>query len=112
MLDRELPPRAPGSFRVEVSYAPVNPSDLIPISGAYAHRISLPAVAGYEGVGRVVEAPEALSHMVGRRVLPLRGEGTWQTYVDCPAHHAVEVPDTIPDIVAVSTQLNLLRLSR
>ncbi|WP_237401300.1 zinc-dependent alcohol dehydrogenase family protein [Rhodovulum sulfidophilum] len=106
MLDRELPPRAPGSFRVEVSYAPVNPSDLIPISGAYAHRISLPAVAGYEGVGRVVEAPEALSHMVGRRVLPLRGEGTWQTYVDCPAHHAVEVPDTIPDIVAARAYIN------
>ena len=106
MLDRELPPRAPGSFRVEISHAPVNPSDLIPITGAYAHRISLPAVAGYEGVGRVVEAPEALSHMVGRRVLPLRGEGTWQTYVDCPAHHAVEVPDAIPDIVAARAYIN------
>ncbi|PJE27363.1 alcohol dehydrogenase [Pseudooceanicola marinus] len=91
---------------MKVSHAPVNPSDLIPITGAYAHRISLPAVAGYEGVGRVVEAPEALSHMVGRRVLPLRGEGTWQTYVECPAHHAVEVPDTIPDIVAARAYIN------
>ncbi|WP_181418622.1 zinc-dependent alcohol dehydrogenase family protein [Pseudoroseicyclus aestuarii] len=106
MLDRELPPRAPGTLRVKVSHASVNPSDLIPITGAYAHRISLPAVAGYEGVGRVVEAPEALSHMVGRRVLPLRGEGTWQTYVDCPAHHAVEVPDTVPDIVAARAYIN------
>ncbi|MCA0964605.1 zinc-dependent alcohol dehydrogenase family protein [Salipiger bermudensis] len=106
MLDRELPPRARGTLRVNVSHAPVNPSDLIPITGSYAHRISLPAVAGYEGVGRVVEAPEALSHMVGRRVLPLRGEGTWQTYVDCPAHHAVEVPDRIPDIVAARAYIN------
>lgn len=106
MLDRELPPRATGTLRVNVSHAPVNPSDLIPITGSYAHRITLPAVAGYEGVGRVVEAPEALSHMVGRRVLPLRGEGTWQTYVDCPADHAVEVPDRIPDIVAARAYIN------
>ncbi|MCE8433791.1 alcohol dehydrogenase [Rhodovulum sulfidophilum] len=106
MLNRELPPRAPGSFRVAVSHVPVNPSDLIPITGAYAHRISLPAVAGYEGVGRVVEAPDGLSHMVGRRVLPLRGEGTWQTHVDCPAHHAVEVPDAVADLVAARAYIN------
>ncbi len=108
VLVRELPPRDPGSLRVRVSHVPVNPSDLIPITGAYAHRITLPGVAGYEGVGRVVEAPDGLSHMVGRRVLPLRGEGTWQTYVDCPAHHAVEVPDTVPDLVAARAYINPL----
>ncbi|WP_242494031.1 zinc-dependent alcohol dehydrogenase family protein [Salipiger sp. IMCC34102] len=108
MLVHELPPRDPGSIRVRVSHVPVNPSDLIPITGAYAHRISLPGVAGYEGVGRVVEAPDGLSHMVGQRVLPLRGEGTWQTYVDCPAHHAVEVPDTVPDLVAARAYINPL----
>lgn len=108
MLDRELPPRTPGFFRVKVLHVPVNPSDLIPITGAYAHRISLPAVAGYEGVGQVIEAPDGFSHMVGRRVLPLRGEGTWQTHVDCPAHHAVEVPDTVPDLIAARAYINPL----
>ena len=32
---------------------PINPSDLIPITGAYAHRIPLPNIPGYEGVGIV-----------------------------------------------------------
>ena len=108
MVVRELPPRAHDSFRVRVSHVPVNPSDLIPITGAYAHRISLPGVAGYEGVGQVIEAPDGLSHMVGRRVLPLRGEGTWQTHVDCPVHHAVEVPDSVPDLVAARAYINPL----
>lgn len=34
---------------------PINPSDLIPITGAYAHRTSLPGIPGYEGIGIVEE---------------------------------------------------------
>jgi hypothetical protein len=47
----------PGELRVRMHYSPVNASDLIPITGAYRHRTPLPAVAGYEGVGEVTEAP-------------------------------------------------------
>lgn len=106
LVKQALPPLAPDLVRVKISHVPVNPSDLIPITGAYAHRISLPAVVGYEGVGRVVEAPSGHSHLIGQRVLPLRGEGTWQTYVDCPAHHAVVVPAAISDLVAARAYIN------
>lgn len=40
-----------GEVRIDISHVSVNPSDLIPITGAYAHRTPLPAVVGYEGVG-------------------------------------------------------------
>ncbi len=93
---------------VKMSYAPVNPSDLIPISGAYSHRIRLPAVAGYEGVGRVIDAPQKYSYLIGKRVLPLRGEGTWQTILGCDAALAVPVPDTISDAVAARAYINPL----
>lgn len=108
LIETELPDLAPGKLRIAVSLVPINPSDLIPITGAYAHRIALPAVAGYEGVGRVVEAPVELTHMLGRRVLPLRGEGTWQTCVDCPAEHILEVPDAIPEEIAARAYINPL----
>ena len=52
-----LAPLAGGRVRVRMRYAPVNPSDLIPVTGAYRHRTRLPAVAGYEGLGEVVAAP-------------------------------------------------------
>lgn len=93
---------------VKMSYAPVNPSDLIPISGAYSHRIRLPAVAGYEGVGRVIDAPQKYSYLIGKRVLPLRGEGTWQTILGCDAALAVPVPDAISDAVAARAYINPL----
>ena len=99
---------AADALRVQMLLAPVNASDLIPITGAYRHRISLPAVAGYEGVGRVVAAPEGFQHLLGRRVLPLRGEGTWQQFVDCPATLAIPVPDRVDTTLAARAFINPL----
>lgn len=86
--------------RVQMLYAPINASDLIPITGAYQHRIILPQIAGYEGVGKVIEAPLSYQHLIGKRVLPLRGEGTWQSLVDSPAEYAIPVPDYIENKIA------------
>lgn len=107
-LTEQLPPLNEGSLRVHMRFAPVNASDLIPITGAYGHRITPPLVAGYEGVGIVTDAPAEYAHMLGRRVLPLRGQGTWQQYVDCPAQLAVPVPDDISDAYAARAWINPL----
>ncbi|EPY0171155.1 zinc-dependent alcohol dehydrogenase family protein [Klebsiella pneumoniae] len=77
-----LAPLAGGRVRVRMRFAPVNPSDLIPVTGAYRHRTRLPAVAGYEGLGEVVAAPYGSRLSAGQRVLPLRGGGTWQRFID------------------------------
>src|SRR5690625_868147 len=56
---------------------PINPSDLIPIRGSYSHRISLPNIPGYEGVGMVEELGSLFPKKpMENGVLPLRGEGT------------------------------------
>ncbi|MCY0771451.1 zinc-dependent alcohol dehydrogenase family protein [Enterobacter cloacae complex sp. 2022EL-00788] len=98
----------PGDLRVRMLFAPVNASDLIPVTGAYRHRTPLPAVAGYEGVGVVAEAPAAYAALLGKRVLPLRGQGTWQRYVDCPAEYAVPVPDDVDSRLAARAYINPL----
>lgn len=91
-------PRA-GTVRVRMALAPVNPSDLIPITGAYRHRVRPPLVAGYEGVGRTED---------GRRVLPLRGDGTWQEVVDADPAWLVPVPDAVSDDIAARAYINPL----
>jgi NADPH:quinone reductase-like Zn-dependent oxidoreductase len=59
--------------------AAINPSDLVTISGAYAHRTPLPFVPGFEGVGIVEETGEGVAHLVpGDRVLPIGDAGAWQ----------------------------------
>lgn len=108
-LRREpLPPLAAGSVRVKMRYAPVNPSDLIPVTGAYRHRTRLPATAGYEGGGVVVDAPPGASVVPGQRVLPLRGEGTWQSHLDITEGWLVPVPDEIDDCLAARAYINPL----
>ncbi|MGF9699940.1 zinc-dependent alcohol dehydrogenase family protein [Paenibacillus sp. MABNR03] len=92
---------------VRMILSPINPSDLIPIHGAYKHRIQLPTIPGYEGVG-VVEAvgSSVTTSLIGKRVLPLRGEGTWQQYVKTKANFAVPVPEEIDDETASQMYIN------
>ncbi|ARC89733.1 zinc-dependent alcohol dehydrogenase family protein [Rhodovulum sp. MB263] len=105
---RPLGPRPEPMLRVAMLRAPVNPSDLVPVTGAYAHRIVLPFIAGYEGVGRVLEAPPGHAGLIGRRVLPLRGPGTWQTVLDCDPALAIPVPEDIGDDLAARAYINPL----
>ena len=104
----ELALRASHHIRVRMGLCPINPSDLVPIAGAYRHRVELPRIAGYEGVGTVVEAEGAAKSLTGSRVLPLRGPGTWQTLIDCEPEWAVPVPDDIEDSVAARAYINPL----
>lgn len=99
---------APGAVRVRMAAAPINPSDLIPITGAYSHRVQPPLVCGYEGVGTVVAAEGAAAAMIGRRVLPLRGAGTWQRHIDCDPAWMILVPDAVETSLAARGYINPL----
>lgn len=103
-----LLPSAAMQLRVRMLCAPINASDLIPVTGAYRHRITPPLIAGYEGVGEVISAPVAFTHLMGKRVLPLRGEGTWQQVIDCDPQWAVSVPDEIDTYLAARAYINPL----
>ncbi|UVI32866.1 zinc-dependent alcohol dehydrogenase family protein [Paenibacillus spongiae] len=98
-----------GQIRVRMNARSINPSDWIPIRGAYPHRTPLPSIPGYEGVGVVEEIGPAVPHaLLGQRVLPLRGEGTWQELVAAPAQWAVAVPSSIEDDAACQLYINPL----
>ncbi|WP_429841902.1 zinc-dependent alcohol dehydrogenase family protein [Brevibacillus sp. FIR094] len=104
---RLIEPLKQDEILVKMSARPINPSDVIPIRGAYKHRINLPAIPGYEGVGTVMDTgPFAPRSLIGKRVLPLRGEGTWQEYVKTPAELAIAVPNSIPDDIACRMYIN------
>lgn len=111
VLSLEASPQAlltSSPLRVQMQFAPINASDLIPITGAYRHRVTPPLVAGYEGVGTVVSAPAEFAELSGKRVLPLRGEGTWQCFVTCDAALAIAVPDDIDSTLAARAYINPL----
>ncbi|GLO64450.1 hypothetical protein MACH08_02340 [Oceanobacillus kimchii] len=102
-----IQPPKENEILVRMIARPINPSDLIPIRGAYAHRIPLPSIPGYEGVGIVEDIGSAVSpSLVGKRVLPLRGEGTWQEFVKTSADYTVVIPDSIDHFTAAQMYIN------
>ena len=81
-------PLGAGQVRVEVLRAPINPSDLIQVSGNYGVKPPLPAVPGNEGLGRIVEGEGT-----GQLVLLPAGQGTWVSEVICDPRHLIPLPD-------------------
>jgi len=78
----EAPPLEAGQVLLEVVAAPINPSDLLTLTGEYGQLPPLPAIGGRERVGRVAElGPDAGELAVGQLVLLPRGSGTWSTHV-------------------------------
>ena len=93
-VDFELPPLASGQVLIQVLAAPINPSDVLTLTGAYGKLPPLPAVGGNEGVGKVVRlGPDVTSPAVGQTVLLPVGSGTWATHVVGEAKKLMPLPN-------------------
>ena len=104
-VDFDLPAPAAGQAQVEVLAAPINPSDVLTLTGEYGILPPLPAVGGNEGVGRVVAiAADVTGLAVGQTVLLPVGCGTWTTHLNLPAKTLVPLPnDADPKQLAMLT---------
>ncbi len=103
----------PGEVEIRILRAAVNPSDLIPVTGAYRSRTTLPFVPGFEGVGEVTRLGEGVHGLaVGQRVLPIGASGLWQQYLVRPADWCFAVPDALPDDQAAMAYVNPLTAFR
>ena len=81
LVETGSPEPGPGQVVVALEAAPINPSDLLLITGHYGYRPSLPAALGAEGVGRIVAVGHGVDPVrIGERVLivPTLRDGTWQ----------------------------------
>jgi len=94
---REIPVPRPqiGQVLIRMAAAPINPSDLGPLSGtSYGVKRQFPFTPGLEGSGTVIEAGQGLLPRLlkGRRVAcsaPLTGAGTWAEYMVTAAQSCV-----------------------
>ena len=93
-VEFEVPRLAAGQALLEVVAAPINPSDLLTLTGEYGQLPPLPAIGGREGVGRVAElGPDARELAVGRLVLLPHGCGSWSTHVVADAGQLRPLPN-------------------
>lgn len=87
-----LPAPAAGEALIEVLASPINPSDVLTLTGQYGQLPPLPAVGGNEGVGRIAAVGDGVSLPVGQRVLLPVGAGTWTTHLMATAASLIPLP--------------------
>lgn len=103
-VEFELPAVAAGQALVKVLAAPINPSDVLTLTGEYGMLPPLPAIGGNEGVGEVLEvAADVTGLKPGQTVLLPVGCGTWRTHLIAEAKQLIPLPSADPQQLAMLT---------
>ena len=101
-----LAPPADQGVVIAVEAAGVAQPDVLQISGAYQVKRELPFVPGSEAVGVVSSAPPNAESLIGRRVIAITPEGSWQEQVSVPQQAAFVVPESVSPTQAALLLVN------
>ncbi|MEM6311299.1 MAG: zinc-dependent alcohol dehydrogenase family protein [Pseudomonadota bacterium] len=100
LVEVDMPDLQPGQTRLKVLRTPINPSDIVQIEGVYGFQPPLPAPAGLEGIGEVVEVNgEGLEP--GTLVLLPEPPGAWSTEQIVSSASLFPIPDADIDQLAM-----------
>jgi len=92
-----VPEPGPGEVVVALRCAVINPSDMGMIGGSYGRLRALPAIAGREGVGEVVEIGKGVTEVkVGTKVRFPEEPGVWREAGTFAAKDLFVIPDDVP----------------
>lgn len=106
-VEFSLPPLTEGQVLIKVLAAPINPSDVLTLTGVYGMLPPLPAVGGNEGVGVVAElGPGVTSPAVGQTVLLPVGSGTWTTHLVADAKKLMPLPNGVDPLQLAMLTVN------
>jgi len=79
--------------------APINPSDVLTLTGQYGILPPLPAIGGNEGVAKVIKhGPNVSSPAIGQTVLIPVGFGSWSTHMVADAKTLLTLPNGVDPI--------------
>jgi NADPH:quinone reductase-like Zn-dependent oxidoreductase len=103
-IEFQLPAPAAGQALLKVLASPINPSDVLTLTGEYGMLPPLPAIGGNEGVGRIEALGEGVSHLqLGQTVLLPVGGGTWTSHMLADASKLIALPDANPQQLSMLT---------
>ncbi len=103
-IEFQLPAPAAGQALIKVLASPINPSDVLTLTGEYGILPPLPAIGGNEGVGRIEALGEGVSHLqVGQTVLLPVGSGTWTSHMLAEAAKLIALPAANPQQLSMLT---------
>ncbi len=95
----EQPELKEGQVLLEMLAAPINPSDVLTLTGQYGILPPLPAIGGNEGVAKVVEhGLNVSSPDIGQTVLIPISLGSWSSHIVADAKALISLPNGVDPI--------------
>lgn len=101
LVDVEYEPPNAGEVIVDVQASPINPADLLRLTGQHAYPAPLPSVPGIEGVGIVREVGADVTDVQAGSLVLLPFGGCWTQVYRTSARQVVPLPDGI-DVLQAS----------
>lgn len=102
----EAPVAGPGEVVIAMAAAPINPADLLLLTGRHVFRPSLPAPIGIEGAGRVASVGEGVTALVPGDRVALPFGNTWAEQVVMKAADVVKLPPDVDMVQAAMLSVN------
>lgn len=104
----ELPEPKGKDVLLKMIAAPVNPADINTIQGKYPSKPTLPAVAGNEGVAKVLKIGADVCDLTeGDHVVPIANNlGTWRSHLILPSDKLLRVPKNLGLVEAATLTVN------
>ncbi len=100
-----LPPLKAGELLLEIIASPINPADLNFIEGTYGIKPELPATAGVECIGTVLES-QSEQFSPGDTVMPLSKIGGWADHAITHEQNLIRLPSGIDPLQAAMLKVN------
>lgn len=91
-VEFDAPALAEDEALVELIASPINPSDVLTLTGEYGILPPLPAIGGNEGVGKIVKLG-GKGPAIGQTVMLPVGIGTWASHMVCKTAQLIPVPN-------------------
>ena len=107
LIEIPSPALSDGEVRIKMLAAPVNPADINLIQGNYGIRPELPATAGLEGCGKIIES-QSPDFQPADKVIFIKRAGTWSEEVTCAADGVLKIPADTPSNQAAMLKVNPL----
>ena len=90
-------PAGPGEVLIGMLASPINPSDIGSILGKYGQLKELPAVAGMDGIGQILDLGPEVTHLrTGQWVRFPEDAGVWQESCVVQGEQLRPLPDGLP----------------
>lgn len=96
-FSKEIMPEKPkeNEVTVKVAASAINPADFMFIEDTYRIKPSFPQIAGFEGVGRILDSNKNFKFHEGQLV-GFRFKNVWAEYVNIPVEKLISLPDSFP----------------